>query len=117
MTDSSVVRVHQHGTGARKKGDSDGEETGRSRGGLTTKVHAITDSEGRIASLSLSSGQVHDLLAVPRILGSIPADTIMLADKAYNADSFIAALKERGICPNIPNWSNRKEKRGFFPSL
>ena len=80
-------------------------------------MHAITDREGRIAALSLSPGQAHDLLAVPKVLGSIPADTIMLADKAYDADSFIAALKEQGICPNIPNRSNRKTKRGFFPSL
>jgi len=41
----------------------------------------------------------------------------MLADKAYDADSFIAALNDRDICPNIPNRSNRKDKRGFFPSL
>lgn len=35
---------------------------------MTTKVHAITDREGRIAALSLSPRQAHDLLAVPKVL-------------------------------------------------
>ena len=41
----------------------------------------------------------------------------MLADKAYDADGFVEDLAARGICPNIPNRSNRKTPRGFFPSL
>lgn len=47
----------------------------------------------------------------------MPKDAVMLADKAYDADSFITDLAQRDICPNIPNRANRKAKRGFFPSL
>ncbi len=72
---------------------------------------------GRIAGLKLTPGQAHDLCATDDLIKAVPAGTIMLADKAYDADSFIDTLNKRDICPNIPNKSNRKEKRSFFPSL
>jgi transposase len=103
--------------GRPKRGGLPTEETGRSRGGLTTKLHAVTDAQGRVAALKLSPGQAHDLAAAYDLLDAVPADTVLLADKAYDADAFMDALAERDICPNIPNRSNRKEKRGFFPSL
>ena len=84
---------------------------------MTTKVHALTDSKGLPAALKLTPGQAHDLSAVDDLIKAVPSDTIMLADKAYDADDFIDILNERGICPNIPNKVNRKEPRGFFKSL
>lgn len=42
---------------------------------------------------------------------------MLLADKAYDADGFVQDLAERGVCPNIPNKRNRRNPRGFFPSL
>jgi transposase len=84
---------------------------------LTTKLHALTDAQGRLAGLKLTPGQDHDLTATGDLLAYVPSDTIMLADKAYDANSFIEALEARNICPNIPNKSNRKHPRGFFPSL
>jgi transposase len=80
-------------------------------------VHAVTDREGRVAALKLTPGQEHDLPAAHDLLDAIPDEAILVADKAYDADGFIEALAARDICPNIPNRSNRKEKRGFFPSL
>ncbi|MEL7028015.1 MAG: IS5 family transposase [Pseudomonadota bacterium] len=64
VIDSSVVRIRQRGR-ALKKGGSDDEETGRSRGVLTTKLRAITDNEGHLAALSPSLGQAPDLRDVP----------------------------------------------------
>jgi len=77
----------------------------------------LTDSKGRPAALKLTPGQAHDLSAVDDLIEAVPPDTIMLADKAYDADDFINALNERQICPNIPNKVNRKEPRGFSKSL
>jgi len=57
------------------------------------------------------------LSATDELIEAVPANTIMLADKAYDADGFIEALNDRDICPNIPNKSNRKQQRSFFPSL
>lgn len=49
MLDSTTIKVHQHASGAKKGGDH--EETGRSRGGLTTKVYAVTDGLGNPCTL------------------------------------------------------------------
>jgi transposase len=77
----------------------------------------VTDREGRVAALKLTPGQEHDLPAAHDLLDAVPEDAILFADKAYDSDGFVEALAERDICPNIPNRSNRREKRGFFPSF
>jgi hypothetical protein len=43
MIDATIVRAHQPSAGARKKGIRK-KLIGRSRGGLTTKIHAIVDA-------------------------------------------------------------------------
>ena len=57
MFDTSVVRVHQHGAciaGTRE------QHIGRSRGGLTSKVHAVVDANGLPVRLDLTLGEAHD---------------------------------------------------------
>ena len=44
MIDSTIVRAHQHSAGA--KGGLDKQAIGRSRGWLTTKIHATVDALG-----------------------------------------------------------------------
>jgi hypothetical protein len=54
--DSSSIRVHQHGANAKRGGEAPADPAGmadlravcmgRSRGGLTTKIHAVTDAQG-----------------------------------------------------------------------
>src|SRR4029077_1748152 len=52
MIDTSIVRVHQHGAClARNKRQA----MGRSRGGLTSKIHAVVDSNGLPVRLALTS--------------------------------------------------------------
>ncbi|OWK23274.1 hypothetical protein AJ87_35740 [Rhizobium yanglingense] len=57
MIDSSIVRVHQHGSCI---GRDERHCTGRSRGGLTTKIHAVVDRRGLPLRVDLSAGQEHD---------------------------------------------------------
>ena len=59
MIDATIVRAHQHSAGARKKNDA--QAIGRSRGGLSTKIHALVDALGNPVELMLSPGQAHDL--------------------------------------------------------
>src|ERR1700730_3198954 len=59
MIDASIVRAHQHSSGARKKNGP--QAIGRSRGGLTTKIHALVDALGNPVELMLTPGQDHDL--------------------------------------------------------
>jgi hypothetical protein len=50
MIDTSVVRVHQHGACI---ADNNHQEMGRSRGGLTCKIHAVVDTNGLPVHLPL----------------------------------------------------------------
>lgn len=107
MIDSSCVRVHQHGATA-KKGDQNDGCMGRSRGGLITKIHALLDAEGRPIDLRLTAGQVHDSRPADDMLDIMRADTIILADKAYDSNAIRAKSKEQGAWANIPPKRNRK---------
>src|SRR5664279_2875460 len=83
---------------------------GRSRGGLTTKVHALVDALGNPVNLMLTPGQDHDLTCAQPLLENADPGAL-LADKAYDADSLIDALSQRTITPVIPPRANRKAKR------
>ena len=69
MIDSTCVRVHQDGANGKKRGRSDC--MGRSRGGLTTKIHAIVDRKGLPIALKLTPGQAHDGRSAEDMLGSL----------------------------------------------
>lgn len=45
MIDSTIVRAHQHRSGA-KHSRAEQEVLGRSQGGLSTKIHAVVDALG-----------------------------------------------------------------------
>ena len=55
---------------------------GRSRGGLTTKIHALVDAAGRPIRLKLTAGQAHDGRSAADMFGGIEAGQILLADRA-----------------------------------
>ena len=56
MIDTSIIRVHQHGACiTRNRSQSMG-----SRGGLTSKIHAVVDTNGLPVRLALTAGQEHD---------------------------------------------------------
>src|SRR5918912_1567165 len=52
---------------------------GRSRGGLTTKIHALTDARGLPLKLVLTPGQAGDCPVAEQLLGWLQPDTIVLA--------------------------------------
>ncbi len=57
---------------------------GRSRGGLTSKIHAIVDAEGHPINLCLTGGQAADYSQVEGLIERIKAGGTLLADKAYD---------------------------------
>ena len=81
---------------------------GRSRGGLTTKIHAVVDAEGRPISLRLSPGQAHDTVAVDDLADLLGPNATLLADKAYDSDAVRALARTAGAWANIPPRRNRK---------
>src|SRR3979409_2558547 len=107
MIDATIVRAHQHSAGARKNGE---QAIGRSRGGLTTKIHALVDALGNPVKLMLTPGQAHDLACAEQLIDGVDPGAL-LGDKAYDADPLADTLTQRGITPVIPPKANRKSPR------
>ncbi len=57
---------------------------GRSRGGLTTKIHALVDANGLPVVLKLAPGQAHDGRRAADMLDEVGKGQILLADRAYD---------------------------------
>ncbi len=115
MIDSTIVRAHQHA--ARAKGSSRNECIGRSRGGLSTKIHALCDAPGNPPAFHLTPGQACDLDGADVLLDGIQAGNL-IADKGYDAiERVIDRLKAAQIRPVIPPKSNRKAPRDHDKAL
>ena len=80
---------------------------GRSRGGLTTKIHAVVDANGNPFNLKLTEGQAHDGRSAEDMLDSVGAGQTLLADRAYDSDVLRDTLAERGAKANIKPMPNR----------
>jgi len=83
---------------------------GRSRGGLTTKIHARVDAKGRPLCLLISPGEVHDVTCAEALLEGLEQCAVVIADKGYDADRVRTHIRAQGAIPNIPNRANRKTK-------
>lgn len=68
------------------------------------------DALGNPVELILTAGQAHDLASAEPLLAGVEPRAL-LADKAYDADSLIGTLTQRGITPVIPPKANRKTPR------
>ena len=111
MIDATVVRAHACAAGAPKqKGVPERQSLGRSKGGFSTKIHAVVDALGNPLEFTITEGNRHDVTQ-SRILVAPFDATYVMADKAYDAQKFIETLLEKGIIPVIPNRANRIEKR------
>ncbi len=55
---------------------------GRSRGGRTTKIHALTDRDWRPIAFLLTGGQVADCTAGAALLRQMPTARILYGDKS-----------------------------------
>ncbi|WP_141700935.1 IS5 family transposase [Mesorhizobium sp. SEMIA 3007] len=115
MIDTSIVRVHQQGATG-KKGDRD-HCLGRSRGRLTTKIHALVDAQGRPIKLTLTAGQMSDIASAADLIKELPEGAMLLADKGYDANALRNAVTERKAWANIPPKANRKDAICFSPFL
>ena len=86
---------------------------GRSRGGLSTKIHALLDALGRPLALLLTPGQAHDLVGADALLPQMTA-TLLIADRAFDADKRVLhPLAAAGKSAVIPPRPNRVRPRDF----
>ena len=115
LIDSSAVKAHRSAAGG--KGGEKNQAIGRSRGGRTTKIHALTDAECRPLAFMLTGGQVADCTAGADLIKQLPDCDILHADKGYDANAIRRQVEERGAMPNIPPKANRRWKNCFSPFL
>lgn len=96
------------------------EALGRSRGGLTTKVHLAVDGRGLPLSIVLSTGNTADCTMLPAVLDAIRVPRVgagrprtkpdrVVADKAYSSRKIRRLLRCRGIKATIPE---RRDQSG-----
>lgn len=99
MIDTSIVRMHQHGACiSRNKRQS----MGRSRGGLTSKIHALVDTNGLPVRLALTAGDAHDNRLAGKLLSHLKSGSMLLADRGYDAGWIRALAAKRRAWANIP---------------
>jgi putative transposase len=88
---------------------------GRSRGGLTTKIHALVDSAARPVTVLLSPGQAGDNPRLVPLLDALAATghrgEHLLADKAYSHPSTRRELRRRRLRHTIPERRDQVERR------
>ncbi len=119
MLDSTLVRAHQQATTGRGSGPKKGgldPAVGRSRGGLTTKIHMACDSLGRPVRFLLAAGQSHDILAAPALIQGMEPQAVM-ADRAYDSSAFRQAIADLGAEAVIPSTRSRKAPIPHDPVL
>ena len=101
----------------RPKRGAEDQAIGRSRGGRTTKIHALVDEQGRPRAFLLTGGNVADIKGAAPLLASVGPSKHTIADKGYDADGLRSFLDARGTKPVIPNKSNRKHRFPFDAEL
>jgi putative transposase len=88
---------------------------GRSRGGWTTKIHALVDAHCAPLVLSLTAGQAGDNPQLQPLLMRHIDDGArrfrLLADKAYSHDSTRVYLRDHRIAHTIPQRSDQIARR------
>jgi transposase len=114
MIDTSIVRVHQH---AACIAGNRSQSMGRSRGGLTSKIHAVVDTNGLPVRLGLTAGEAHDNRLALSLLSRLRSGSMLLADRGYDADWIRTFATERGSWANVPPRCNRREPICFSPHL
>jgi transposase len=90
---------------------------GRSRGGLTTKIHALVDGNGLPVVLKLTEGQAHDGRSAEDMLDGLGAGQVLIADRAYDSDLLRQTMTARGAWANIKPLTRRLDKPAFSPFL
>lgn len=83
--DSTSIKAHRSASGG--KGECE-QAIGRSRGGRTTKIHALSDPDCKPCAFHLTPGQAADIAAGPALLKLAPPMSSLIGDKGYDGDAF-----------------------------
>lgn len=82
---------------------------GRSRGGLTTKIHLACDTMGKPLRILLTGGQAADCRSALDLIEGQKAKAV-LADKGYDSDEIRKRIRSKRMKAVIPSKRNRRRK-------
>ena len=112
----SVLRQHG-GAGAfaccRRPKKHGPQALGRSRGGFGSKVHCVADALGNPLAFTITGAEQADITQAPALLDKATGAQAVTADKGYDADALVCAIRNRGAQVNIPPRPNRKTPRAY----
>lgn len=104
------------------------EAIGKSRGGLSTKIHLSCDGKGRPLSVVLTPGQRHESTQLETVLDSVRVPKppgkpgrprklpeIVLADRGYSFPACRLYLRNKGVPHIIPERKDQKRHRAEHP--
>jgi len=81
---------------------NDQQDMGRSRGGLTSKFHAVVDTNGLPVHLALTPGEAHDNRLCSILLSALLPKMMLLADRGYHANWIRELARQRTMSALIP---------------
>jgi transposase len=113
-------RQHPHEgapLGRRRKRGALLQAVGLSRGGHNSRLHALTDGEGRPLRFLLTGGQLADCRAADVLLDDLAPRAIVLAFEACNSNAIRELIERQGAAPKFPRKSNRCWKAAFHDPL
>ena len=95
-----------------RKGGIISNALGHSRGGFTTKVHALVDRKGRPLHIELTQGQRHESSVAESIIAGHARGKALIADTGYDSDAIRRQLHDLGMKAVIhPNPSRKTKPR------
>src|SRR6187401_2271831 len=116
---ASDRQLDRPGAPARCGGKKGGElhAIGRSRGGLSTKIHAVVDGRGLPVRLVLTAGQASDKTTAPELVAPLGLTGDVVADRGYFGRAVIEAIEALGATAHIPSQSNVRVVRSVDPGI
>lgn len=92
------------------------QQIGKSRGGRTSKIHALCDSHGNPMKFILTGGEESDYKQALALLEGKRA-CFVLADRGYDAEYIVQAVEQMGAIAVIPPRKNRRDQRPYDAHL
>lgn len=114
MIDSTFSKAQR--CAASMRADNENRQLGRSRGGITTKIHLLCNSDGLPMDFCITGGHVADIKAAPELTDRNKMKCL-IADRAYGAKKYRGDLASRHIEACIPPKSNEKNPAPYDKQL
>lgn len=97
--DGTYAKAHQHSAGA---AGPDPQAIGRSRAGLTSKLHRVVDAYGLPIQFEITGGQVADCTVAPELIVRLVGAEAIVGDKGYDSVSIREQIEAQGSQSVIP---------------